>query len=154
MNDNQSPLTGLLLILVLVLALGNPQGCQPIKPVEPEVLAGPRTILLVREASKVTPKMAMAEVQLRVGPAADYLKSKSHRLWILSDDQNPPASLGPKAKEGFEKAKQAVASNEATPVLAIAVESSSGSSGELAVEPVSRDMTIDEFLSVLKKHGG
>ena len=124
------------LFLLSMLDLGDPT---------PSAKAGPRTILLVREASDVTPAMARAEGQLRAGDAAKYLAEKKHKLLILSDDQGLPPTLTPKAKEAFAKAKAAI------PAIAV-VDDSSGSSA--AVEQIKPDASVDDILAVVKKYGG
>ena len=113
----------------------------------PNATGGPRIVLLVREASEVTPQLANTETLLRDGPAADYLASKKHKLLILSDDMPLPDKAPASVKAGFEKAKQAI------PAVAVCVASDSDK-GVLGVEKIAPTATADDILAVVKKHGG
>lgn len=148
MKQEQSPWIGLVMIAGLVLLLANPQGCQP-APTVPTITSGPRTVILVRESSDVTPAMARTEVLLRAGDQAKYLSAKNHRLWILSDDQAPPASLSAASKEAVSQAKAKA------PAVAVVDEGQSGGSSRvLAVDSIRPDATPEDVLAIVKKHGG
>lgn len=64
------------------------------------VSGGPRTVLIVHESNDQTPAFGEMVRDLRTGPHAAYLTSKSHKLLILDDetpgpDGQPSAILAP-----------------------------------------------------------
>lgn len=66
------------------------------------IAGGPRHILIVHEATdEATAAIGRQFTALRVGPHADYLKSKNHVLTILDDDN--PSSLLQKWKGEAQK---------------------------------------------------
>jgi hypothetical protein len=69
----------------------------PVVPpvVVPPVITGKRHLLLVHETAEDTPEVARMIVGLRSGAAADYLKSKEHKLYILDDDSQAAAAWRP-----------------------------------------------------------
>ena len=75
--------------ILLVLPFADVGGCAILSP------SGPRLLYVVREASQVTPELAALSIALRDGPAADYLKSKSHNLLILDNDDSAVAKFAP-----------------------------------------------------------
>lgn len=71
-------------------------GPDPVPPVVvPPVVTGKRHLLLVHETAEDTPEVARMIVSLRSGAAADYLKSKEHKLYILDDDSQAAAAWRP-----------------------------------------------------------
>ncbi len=121
----------------------------PTPPPPGPVKVGRRTILLVREASDVTPAMNLTELALRDGPAANYLEEKQHQLLILSDDRGLPSNATKAVKEAWSKAKALP-----LPALAIINSSDADSSGVLFVKTIDPNLGVDEILRILKENGG
>lgn len=125
------------LIALVVLASANGANRQP----------GPRIVLLVREASEVSPQLANTETLLRDGPAADYLASKRHNLLILSDDMPLPSSAPASVKAGFEKAKKSM------PAVVVCI-LAADDKGILGIEKISETASPDDILAIVRKYGG
>lgn len=66
------------------------QGCEykpePPPVVVPEVVEGPRTVLMIRETDETEPNLAQAVTLLRNGDYAAYMAEKEHGMLILDDD--------------------------------------------------------------------
>ncbi len=118
----------------------------PTPPPPGPVVSGRRIILLVREASDVTPKMNLTELALRDGPAADYLEEKKHQLLILSDDRGIPATASNATKQAWEQVKKLN-----LPALAIIDDAASSVAFVGSIDP---NATPEQILAILKEHGG
>jgi hypothetical protein len=53
------------------------------------VTSGPRQVLIVHESEEQTPAFAEMVRDLRIGPHAEYLKSKGHPAPLVLDDETP-----------------------------------------------------------------
>lgn len=121
----------------------------PVPPTPPPVTTGPRLIVLVREASNVTPTQSRTEILLRLKPCDDYFKSKGHALLILSDDRGIPPNVPAAHKDAIRAAvtagdRRIIICDPATPTAA----------GVLAIESYAATTTSDQILDIIKKYGG
>ncbi len=85
---------------VVNLTISINDGTKPIPPPDPDVIVppvpplppptpvvvGPRNAVILHESKDTSPEFARLVVGLRTGVSADYLKSKSHKLYILDVD--------------------------------------------------------------------
>lgn len=103
----------------------------------PPVVAGPRTVLIVRESATDSPSDARMFASLQAGQAHQYLKSKGHSAYVLDDDD----PLG---------AKWVAALGIALPAAAILDDK-----GVVVFKfSLANGATADELLAVLKSKGG
>lgn len=118
----------------------------PMPPPGPTPTPGARLVLLIRETANSTPELRQAIIALRVGPHADYLKSRGHTLTVLDDD-----AVGPDGKPApiLEKWKPHY-QNLNLPALILA----DGTGKVLAASPLSDKATADEVIDAIKKAGG
>lgn len=118
-------------------------------PQPPPIAKGPRLIVLVREASHVTPAQARTEIDLRSGPVADALKAKGHTLLILSDDRGLPPAMTDDQKLAVQLAMQS-----GKPRIVVCVPSRSGSDSVLLNQEYTSATTAAQFLSIIEANGG
>jgi hypothetical protein len=126
-----------------------PPNPPPQPPTPPPITKGPRLIVLVREASQVTPAQARTELDLRSGPVAASLKAKGHTLLILSDDRGIPPALTDDQKFSVQLAIQS-----GKPRIVICVPGKSGVDSVLLNQEYTAATTAAQFLSLIEAHGG
>lgn len=135
MRQQSLPLVLALVGLWLVFG-GQTGGCVPVIGVP----AGPRTVLIVREASDSTTETArVLTTALRTGESAKYLAAKGHSLLILDDDS--------KDENGQPSPVLAKFAPFAVPELLIIA-------GDKAIHREKCPATADAVLAVLKAKGG
>lgn len=152
MKDNR-PLLTLAAIALAGFLVGTGwtlRGCHDAPPappdvVVPEVVEGPRTVLIVNETLDRTPEVAAIFTQLRAGDAAKYLAEKGHTLTILDDDASNPDG---KPAEVLEKYR-ADFTNVGLPCVLV-VHPESGRVMGAAKLPE----TADGVIELLRQHGG
>lgn len=122
----------------------------PVPPTPPVVVptVGPREILIVRESKDSTPAFSQMLTKLRKGPAADYLASKSHKLWLLDVD-----SKGPDGKPSpLVEAWRPYFASKKLPVELIIDPTTKKPIGEARELPVTT--TADDVVASVKAKGG
>jgi hypothetical protein len=118
----------------------------PPDPPEPEpdpTPAGPRTLLIVHETADTTAHWAQTLNRLRTGPQAQYLASKSHRLFVLDDD-----SVGSDGKPSLEAWSKHLAGLTLPAVLIL----DSQTRAIVHKQSVPNIATADDVLAILKLH--
>lgn len=126
-----------LLAIPLAMFAGGMDGCTLPGVLTP---SGPRTVLIVREASDSTSETARTlTTALRTGEPAKYIAAKGHSLLILDDDS--------KDENGQPSPVLAKFAPFAVPELLIIA-------GDKAIHREKCPATADGVLAVLKAKGG
>lgn len=124
-----------------------PPGPDPPKPDPPipPVVAGPRTIILLRESAEDTPSMGRLINSLQAGKAREYLRSKGHSCFVLDDDAvnsaGQPSELVAKWKAFLD-----------VPLPAVAI--LDDKQNVLFKISLAEGTTADDVISWLKSKGG
>jgi len=107
---------------------------------------GPRDVFIVRNTADDSPELARLMVNLRDGKSAEYLKEKQHNLRIVSYD-----AVDKDGKPSSEvSALRAVIGDKSRPVVVVSVKDGA----VIHCEAIPMGMTDEQFISLLKRHGG